>query len=244
MLRVMPYPLAMKWETILKAYPSQADEILGVKSLRDKIEGAMTGIDIPAIDQTCREEQRIASFIDLLVPVCTAVWKDMSGQEPDFDMTEALTAAVNGEELAGIEGSEVELLDAITNNTLSRFLHLLREKNLHVIPESWNRGDCPFCGAYSRIGYDAEDSRTLHCLSCGHSWRFARLKCPSCGNSDFNTLGYFEAEGIEGVRVSFCRECNRYFKIVDVKLKAAEDAETEDALTMELDDLAAKEGFV
>jgi FdhE protein len=146
--------------------------------------------------------------------------------------------------LSGIDGAEIEIFDAVAQNSLSRLLHLLREKNAQLIPGSWSQGDCPFCGAYSRIGFDAEDSRTLHCLSCGHAWRFARLKCPSCGNSDFNTLGYFEAEGIEGVRVSFCRECNRYFKIVDVKKKTAHDAETEDALTMELDDLAAKEGFV
>lgn len=240
----MPYALAMNWESIINAYPSQTDEILGVKSLRDKIDRAMGSLAIPSINQPFREIEDMASFVKLLVPVCTSVWKEMTGSDPDFDMADALKSAVNGEDPVGIEGSEGELLDALTNNSLRRFLHMLREKNAHVIPDSWNSGDCPFCGAYARIGYDAEDSRTLHCLPCGNSWRFARLKCPSCGNSDFNTLGYFEAEGMEGVRVSFCRECSRYFKIVDIKLRTAEDPETEDALTMELDDLAAKEGFV
>lgn len=234
----------MNWESIIKAYPTQTDVIRGVKTLREKIVHAMEGIDIPELNTTCRELADLTDLIPLFADTCAKVWKDVTGSGPVFDMTEALKAAASGKDTDAIAGSQGDLLKAVMQNAFSRFLLLLREKNTHLIPESWSQGDCPFCGAYPRIGFDAEDKRTLHCLSCGHSWRFARFKCPSCGNTDYNTQGYFEAEGLDGVRVNFCRECNRYFKIVDTRIRLPEDPETEDALTLELDDLAVKEGFV
>ncbi len=234
----------MNWDSIIKAYPSQADVILGIKSLRERIERAMDGISIPEISVPCRDMENLSQFIPLITPVCVMVWKEFNGSDPTFDMDGILRAATGEQGIPEIDGTEGELIGAIINNTFSRFLHLLREKNTHVIPESWNQGDCPFCGAYARIGFDAEDKRELHCLTCGHCWRFARLRCFSCSNADFNTLGYFEVEGLEGVRVCFCRECNHYFKVIDTRVKPAADPETEDALTLELDDLAVKEGFV
>lgn len=238
------YVPRMNWESIIKAYPSQADVIQGVKALRENIDHAMDGIDAPELSTTCRELVDLTEFVPLFAQKCAMVWKDVTGTMPVFDMAEALKTAASGKDTEAIAGSQDDLLRTIMQNAFSRLLHLLREKNAHLIPESWSQGDCPFCGAYPRIGFDAEDKRTLHCLSCGYSWRFARFKCPSCNNTDFNTQGYFEAEGLDGVRVNFCRECNRYFKIVDTRIRQTEDPETEDALTLELDDLAVKEGFV
>jgi formate dehydrogenase maturation protein FdhE len=234
----------MNWESIIKAYPSQAEVIQGIKTLREKIDNAMEGIDTPEMKTTFRELADLTEFVPLFSHSCATVWKDVTGSKPAFDMAEALIAAASGKDTGGMAGAQDDLFQAIMQNAFTRFLHLLREKNAHLIPESWSQGDCPFCGAYPRIGFDAEDKRTLHCLSCGFSWRFARFKCPSCGNTDFNTQGYFEAEGLEGVRVNFCRDCNRYLKIVDTRIRPPEDPESEDALTLELDDLAVKEGFV
>ena len=243
MAPVIPYPLTMNWEAILKAYPSQADAILRVKSLREKINRAMDGIDLPEIGATCRKLGNLSSFVPLLATSCTSVWKDMTGSEPAFDMADAIKASAGGKSAEDIAGAQGDLLQAIIYNSFSRLLHMLREKYTRLIPDPWTGGDCPFCGAYPRIGFDAEDKRMLHCLTCGHSWRFPRLKCPSCGNTDYHTQGYFEAEGLEGFRVYFCRECKNYLKIADIKIKATEDPETEDFLTLELDDLALKEGF-
>jgi hypothetical protein len=228
---------------MLKAYPSQADAILHVKSLREKIDSTMAGIDLPEIRTTYRELDDFSAFVPLLVTSCASVWKDMTGSDPDFDMADALKASARGKNAADIASTKSDLLQAIIYNSFSRLLHMLREKFTYLIPESWTGGDCPFCGAYPRIGFDAEDKRTLHCLSCGHSWRYPRLKCPSCGNSDYHTQGYFEAEGLEGFRVYFCRECKNYLKIVDIRARDTNDPETEDSLTLELDDLALKEGF-
>jgi hypothetical protein len=234
----------MNWESVIKAYPSQEEVILGIKALHEKIERAMSGLDIPEIHIPCRDMNGLTTFVPLLAPACKAVWEETTGSAPVFDMEEALSSGAGGQNGPGMEGADNDLLQAIMHNAFSRLLHLLREKNPRLLPDSWSQGDCPFCGTYARMGFDSEDKRMLHCLSCGHSWRFPRLRCPSCGNADFNTRGYFEAEGIDGVRVYFCRECSHYLKIVDTKSRIAEDPETEDALTLELDDLADKEGFV
>jgi Zn ribbon nucleic-acid-binding protein len=234
----------MNWDAVMQAYPSQTDEIRGVRSLREKIDHALDAVEIPEIKTTCRELADLTGFASLIAPACVTVWREVTGSDPDFDMGKALASAAFGDEDDAIQDPGSDLLRSVAQNAFSRLLHLLRQRNTHLMPESWPGGDCPFCGTYPRIGFDAEDKRTLHCLSCGHAWRFPRLKCPRCNNADFNTQGYFEAEGVAGVRVSFCRECNHYFKIVDTKVRSADDPETEDALTMELDDLAQKEGFL
>jgi len=233
----------MDWNALLMAYPQQTDVILGVKMLREKIERAMQDVDIPVIDLPCREKEDLTPFVPALAPACEQVWKDLTGAAPEFAMDEALKALAVKGDVPSMSEQDRERLDAITQNAFSRFLFLLRDKNGRLVPPAWHQGDCPFCGEYARIGFDEEDKRTLHCLSCGHAWRFPRLRCPSCGTSDHTNLGYFEAEGFEGVKVYYCRECMRYYKVVDRKTRPSHDAETEDALTLELDDLARKENF-
>lgn len=233
----------MDWNAIIKAYPQQTDVILGVKTLRERIDRAIEGIEIPVIDQPCRDMQDLSSLVPDLTAACEQVWMELTGAEPVFGMAEALTALTVKGDVPEMREEDRERLEAIAQNAFSRYLFLLREKNSHLVPPEWNKGVCPFCGEYARIGFDEEDKRTLHCLSCGHFWRFPRIKCPSCGSSDHTSLGYFEATGIDGVRVYFCRECMRYLKVVDRKARPGNDAETEDALTLELDELAKKENF-
>jgi FdhE protein len=158
-------------------------------------------------------------------------------------MEEVLKAFISDQGVPALPESDLKLAEAVINATISGFLHLLREKNTHLLGEGWTSGECPFCGSFARIGMDYEDKRALSCLSCGHSWRFSRLKCPVCGNDDRETLGYFDAEGIDGVRVYFCRSCKHYIKVIDTRTRTVNDAETEDALTLEMDELARQEGF-
>ncbi len=233
----------MNWEAILKAYPEQKDVIEAMRSVREKIERAMGALNVPEISKPYRDMEDSGPFIPLIAPACTAVWKECIGAEPAFDMTSAIEAVLLDKDLPSLPEKEADTLFAIIQDALSRFVHLLKEKNPQVLPETWLRGDCPFCGASVTIAFDAEEKRELHCLSCSHSWRFPRLRCPSCGNTDQNTLGYFDAEGIDGARVYFCQGCKGYYKVIDTRVRIETDPETEDALTMELDELALKEGF-
>lgn len=233
----------MDWETIIKAYPDERDAIQAAKSLRERIHACFEGIPIPSIETPVRKIGDIEPFIADIARVCSRVWREMTGNDCSFDLAGALRSFVSGEEPQGVPEDDRARFMAVAPAAVSRYLFLLREKNTAVVPGSWNRADCPFCGELARMGFDDENGRRLACLACGHSWRVPRLRCPSCGNADHTRLGYFEAEGMDGVRVSFCKECKRYLKVVDTRTRVARDAETEDSLTIELDRLAEKEGF-
>lgn len=233
----------MDWESILKAYPNDTAAILGIRSLREKVDGIMAGLTVPVIEAPCREMDDFNPFLQVFAPICSALWKEVSGADPTFDMTGVLKAFIADSPIPEIPESEHDLAEAVMNAVISRFLHLLREKNPGLVPEEWSKGTCPFCGAFPKIGFDAEDKRTLACLSCGHTWRFPRVTCFVCGTTDHTVMGYFDAEGVDGVKVYFCRSCGHYIKIVDSRVRIVNDPETEDALTLVMDSLAEQEGF-
>ena len=73
-----------------------------------------------------------------------------------------------------------------------------------------------------------------------------RLKCPSCGNDDHETLKYFytESEGTAN-RIDVCDKCKRYIKTVDTREISGEIIPiVEDMGTLYLDVLAQKEGYL
>jgi hypothetical protein len=233
----------MNWESLLRAYPDERDAILRAKQLREILTERVDSMEIPAVD-VYWEEDGLTQFIEKLTPLCSEAWKVYSGSPPAFSMRDVLDACLTERPMPELEGADAGVLDVIVNDAVSLFLNRLREKNSSIIPESWDQGFCPFCNASPHIAFDSERGRELFCPMCGYSWRFRRFKCPVCGNTDHATLGYFQAEGIEGARVSFCRKCNSYLKVIDLKVRTAQDYETEDTLSLELDKLAADEGFI
>jgi FdhE protein len=60
-------------------------------------------------------------------------------------------------------------------------------------------------------------SRRLQCASCLSAWEYRRILCPSCGNEDERTLGYYESPTFPHVRVDTCEQCGRYIKTVDLR---------------------------
>ena len=109
----------------------------------------------------------------------------------------------------------------------------------------WQEPLCPVCG--SRPGMaelvGEEGKRFLCCSTCSFLWPFKRLKCPSCGCEDPESLGYFTI-GDGAVRVDTCKECSRYIKTRDSR-KGNSDVplDVEDLLSIHLDLLASREGF-
>lgn len=121
-------------------------------------------------------------------------------------------------------------------------------------PESVNANrataTCPACGRVAVLAFLMPEGgqRRLWCRSCGTDWPVQRLKCPSCGNRDQQTLGYFTVEGDEERRVDFCRACQCYLKTADLREFKGEQplsrADLEDLLSEKLDTAALHEGFV
>jgi len=201
-------------------------------SLKD---AELSGIDIVKISTS-----NFSEIIPALSHVVRSAWVSYYKTEPPFDMNEAASSFIGSSSIKVPENVS-HVVAVFFNNALRAILKKLRETSPE--PESILSGSCSFCGTYARIIFDEEAQRTLFCPLCSHSWRYPRVRCTVCGNTDHETLGYIEAEGIEGVRVYFCRQCNHFIKAVDIKDRITPDAETMDAITLELDELAREEGL-
>jgi FdhE protein len=112
----------------------------------------------------------------------------------------------------------------------------------------WSRGHCPACGALPTLSVvrGKEHERRLHCGRCGTAWAFPRVRCPSCGESDHERLGYLHAAG-EGEyrRAEVCDGCRCYVK--SVALLDAPDADRLLELDLEtaaLDFVALDAGYI
>jgi FdhE protein len=139
------------------------------------------------------------------------------------------------------------LLFLAENSVRPIFRAYANELKGHVDQETWQRGYCPICGAIPLIAELREDgARFLICSLCGFEWRFARLKCPSCGNDDHETLRYFYAESTgKANRIDVCEKCKNYVKTFDIKEMVGEIIPIiEDMGTLYLDVLAQQGGYV
>lgn len=235
----------MDWEVIIKAYPEDEDGIKSARRVHEAVYEAVAGLEVPLLESAPAAGEIVSVLpVSDLAGICRTVWRDVLGQEPDVDFEKALRAFLSEDEGPQSEDDADETLSIFLRPVVTAFMKRLREKNAGLVPEGWSEGECPFCGSQPGICFDSESSRNLHCLTCGQQWRFRRVKCPFCGNSDHTTLGYFDAEGIEGVRVYYCSQCRHYIKVINIKQHIAHDAETEDILSLALDAVAQEEGYI
>ncbi|MBE0428030.1 MAG: formate dehydrogenase accessory protein FdhE [Nitrospirae bacterium] len=120
----------------------------------------------------------------------------------------------------------------------------------YVELEPWFRSHCPVCGSEPLMGElrtveGVEGVKFLVCSSCSYEWRFKRLACPFCGNSNHEKLRYFhtDADG-KAYRVDVCEECKKYIKTIDLReLRMDVIPVVEDMGTLHLDIIAQKEGY-
>lgn len=111
--------------------------------------------------------------------------------------------------------------------------------------KEWHHGHCPLCGSQPDMAYfTKKGKRRLHCELCGQEWTFARVGCPFCNEQSQESLGYFEAEQEEGLRVYFCQSCQRYLKTIDSRVfEKVAPLELESLATLHLDLIAQDNGF-
>ena len=122
-------------------------------------------------------------------------------------------------------------------------LRRLMEKRIQQ--GNWGHGHCPLCGSQPDMAcFTKTGKRLLHCEFCGEEWIFARIGCPFCNNDSQESLGYFEAEVEEGLRVYFCQSCQRYLKTIDCRVfEKVASLELESLATLHLDVIANEKGF-
>jgi formate dehydrogenase accessory protein FdhE len=118
----------------------------------------------------------------------------------------------------------------------------------HVPDEKWLRGRCPICGNEPAMAALVGDGgrRHLHCDTCGMVWTFARLRCPYCDNQEVNSLAVLNLDDQSPYQLDVCKKCQRYVKTIDYRKADPHQAvllPVEDAATMFLDLMAAREGY-
>jgi formate dehydrogenase accessory protein FdhE len=113
----------------------------------------------------------------------------------------------------------------------------------------WREGHCPLCGGKPHYGLLRRDdgAKQLECWLCETRWVHTRIKCPFCNNEEQDDLGYFTVDDRELCRISFCRRCNHYLKIIDARKldgKGDIDLTIHNLASLSHDLLARQEGFV
>lgn len=111
----------------------------------------------------------------------------------------------------------------------------------------WEKGNCPVCGVEPHYGLlkEKEGVRMLDCWLCGYQRVFPRIKCPYCLNTEQEHLGFFTVGDSERCRVHFCKKCDSYVKIFDLRSSINQNAflPVHNLATLSYDLFALKEGF-
>ena len=115
-------------------------------------------------------------------------------------------------------------------------------------PADWTENFCYACGGLPQVAVirdlpDAVGSRTLSCSMCAMEWRFPRLTCPHCGETEADKLPVHTAESIAHVRVDACGTCSRYIKTVDLRKEGNAVPCVDELAAVELDIWAGEEGL-
>ncbi len=114
--------------------------------------------------------------------------------------------------------------------------------------QEWRLGYCPVCGLWAPMGrIEAEHGRRLlWCIGCDGQWRFPRMCCPSCYESNQTKLGYLSVEEWPAWRLYTCETCHRSLKIRDERHADRADAPDMDTDYLDsaiLDDVASRDGY-
>ncbi len=115
-------------------------------------------------------------------------------------------------------------------------------------PTDWTQNSCFACGGPPQLAVirdlpDAVGSRSLSCSMCATEWRFRRLTCPNCGETEADKLPVHTAESIAHVRVDACTACSRYIKTVDLRKNGTAVPLVDELAAVELDIWAQEQGL-
>jgi FdhE protein len=78
---------------------------------------------------------------------------------------------------------------------------------------------------------------------CCCEWDFRRIRCPGCGETDFDRLPSWRAEEFPHLRVDACDSCKIYLVTADVSRDKDAVALVEDLAALPLHFWVAKQGY-
>jgi FdhE protein len=143
-------------------------------------------------------------------------------------------------------GSRHVTLLAANETLLPSIIDVRQEAERRDLFGEWAASYCPVCGAPAHLSLiEGDEGRLfLSCSRCLTRWKFHRMMCAFCGESKQRNLRYFTAEGDIVHRVYVCETCKHYLKSVDLGEKATVFPRLEDLVTIRLDLVAKREGYI
>ena len=143
---------------------------------------------------------------------------------------------------------DAHVLHFLGRELMKPFFHVLAANHYDLeTAKKWNQGRCPICSGYPQFArLDKENgARWLRCNLCDIEWKFERMTCPFCGNTEVEKARYFTVSDNDPMRVMVCDKCQCYIKTYDERKESIEAQPlVEDVGSLALDMIAFREGFV
>ncbi len=118
-------------------------------------------------------------------------------------------------------------------------------KTLDMSNVKWEEGRCPLCNAAPALSIIEKDTgRKYHCSFCGTTGPFRRIGCPFCNTDRAEDIDIMMSEEFEGIRLEACTKCKTYIKSVAADRLVEHDIMELDLVSLPLDIIAQKKGFV
>ncbi len=149
--------------------------------------------------------------------------------------------------LADAAGVDPDALGAVVQLAALPLLRACARTLAPLVPQAWNGGCCPVCGAWPAVAESRglERSRRLRCGRCGTDWGLVALRCPFCGTDEHTQLGSLisETEG-EARKVETCETCRGYVKsVATLRAWSPEEVPLVDLASVDLDLAAIDRDF-
>ncbi|MDO5043681.1 MAG: formate dehydrogenase accessory protein FdhE [Coriobacteriia bacterium] len=80
---------------------------------------------------------------------------------------------------------------------------------------------CPVCGSQAALAIQTEGSlsegspKMLWCSTCHFKWRYSRVKCEVCGNTNQHQLHYLYDSADAAHKIHICEKCGSAFPVYD-----------------------------
>jgi FdhE protein len=158
-------------------------------------------------------------------------------------------------ELANQTRVDAELLTTLGALSVAPLLRAYAERLLPMVERLavdtadsvvWHHGYCPVCGGWPLLAElrGVELAEYLRCAGCGSAWRWHRIRCPYCGNSDYRALQMLTVDGEHRFRISVCEHCHGYLKVGNAfDPTPAELLALDDVASLHLDVAAIERGY-
>lgn len=134
---------------------------------------------------------------------------------------------------------EREVLMHIVLTPLQNVLKSINQLNSKLETPTYVRS-CLTCGRNYSLGVYRGGYRLMLCAACGHLARVDFFYCPSCGNTDPNSLRFTRFGEEPYFQLEFCDRCGAYYKMAneDVLGTVADKPFLFDMATIDFDNVA------